>query len=138
MILKRFGAFAATGVLGGVMVVAGPGLAAAGSPGMVDSSGKTVKALVKDLGLTVPARCVVAQQTRSDRSWAAYSLKSGPGCNPGEGYAVVQRSGGTWNALPIGGSYVTCSDLKSKLTKAGAPTSVFRDFKAGQYCVKGE
>lgn len=134
----RFGGVVAALAIGAAVITGAPTVAVAASAGMVDSSGKTVKAIVKDLGLTVPARCVVAQQARSKRSWAAYSLTTGTGCNPGDGYTVVQRSGKKWKALPIGGSYVPCSYLKSKLAKAGAPKSVYRDFKAGKYCEKGE
>ncbi len=135
---RKLGAVGFALALGTAMALGLPGGAVAASSGMVPASGKTVKAMVKDMGLQVPAKCLSAKQARSNRSWAAISGKSGPGCNPGDGYSVAQRANGKWKALPIGGSYVTCSDLKSKLAKAGAPKSVFRDFKAAKFCVKGE
>jgi len=115
-----------------------PGPAGAASAGMAPSSGKTVKAIVKDVGISTKARCVVGHQARSDKSWGAYSLTTGAGCNPADGYTVVHRTGGGWKALPIGGSSVPCSYLKSQLSSAGASKGVFRDFKAGGYCIKGD
>ena len=138
--MRRVGLGAASAMLlvGTALALGAPGAASSASAGMSPASGKTVKSIVRDVGLMVPARCVVAEQARSNRSWAAYSLTTGAGCNPGDGYTVVQRSGGKRNALPIGGSSVPCSYLKSQLANAGAPKSVYRDFKAGKYCVKGE
>ena len=132
------GAVVATLAVGATLALGLPGAALASSPGMVKASAQTAKQIVDDIGLPVPARCVAAKQARSDRAWGAYSIRSGSGCNPGDGYTVVHRSGGSWEALPLGGSYVPCSALKEGLAKAGAPASVFRDFKAGKFCVAGE
>ena len=134
----RLGTITTALALGAVAALGAQGAALAASAGVVDASSKTVKAMAKDMGLVVPARCVVAEQARSDHTWAAYSVRSGSGCNPGDGYSVAHRSNGMWMALPIGGSYVPCSDLKAKLADAGAPNSVFRDFRAGKFCVRGE
>ena len=134
----RLGTITATLALGTAAALGAQGAALAAPTGLVDAASKTVKAMVKDIGLVVPARCVVAEQARSDRTWAAYSAKSARNCNPGDGYTVAHRSNGVWKALPIGGSSGTCSDLKAKLADAGAPNAVYRDFRAGKLCVKGE
>lgn len=123
-----------------LVALSGTSTAIAGSSGMTKASSRVVAKIAKTSGSTVPARCLNAELARSDKSWAAVWLVYSPqtGCPVGEGYYVVNKVNKRWQALPIGGSYVPCSVLKSELKAAGAPKSVFRDFKAGGYCVKGE
>lgn len=136
--VSKLSAFSVVLVLGAGLALTQSGVALAASPGLVKASGQTVRGIVGDIGLSVPARCVVAEQARSNRAWGLYSLRSGGGCNPVDGYTVIHRSGGSWKALPLGGSSVPCSALKAGLADADAPASVFRDFKAGGACTRGE
>lgn len=131
-------ALTATVAIGAAMALSFQGVALAGGQGMKETSRMTVRAIVNEVGLSVKTRCVDADRSKSDRTWAAYFGSSKPGCTGLDGYTVVHRSRGSWRALPIGGSYVPCSDLEAKLASAGASKAVFRDFQAGGYCQRGE
>lgn len=134
--LFRLGAIS---VLAAALVAAGGAVSHASSAGVVKASPRVVAQMVKDMGTTQPAKCQGADLARSDRSWGAFSLANPlpAGCSAYDGYSIVHKVSGTWTALPIGGSSVPCSDFKKSLKKAGAPSSVYRDFKAGGYCIPG-
>jgi len=127
-------------VLAAALVVAGSTTGQARPTGVVKASPRVVAKMVKDMGTPNPAKCQAAELARSDRSWGAFSLANPlpAGCSIYEGYSIVHKVKGTWKALPIGGSSVPCSDFRKSLKKAGAPAAVYRDFKAGGYCIAGE
>lgn len=135
--LFRLGAIS---VLASALVAAGGIASHASSTAVVGASPRVVADMVKDMGTTQPAKCQGAYLARSDRSWGAFSLANPlpAGCSAYDGYSIVHKVKGTWKALPIGGSSYPCSDFKKSLKKAGAPLSVYRDFKAGGYCIPGE
>ena len=132
----RLGAMPALAV---VLVAAGGTAAQASEAGVVKASPRVVAQMVEDMGTTQPAKCQGAHLARSDRAWGAFSLANPlpAGCSAYDGYSVVHKVKGTWKALPIGGSSVPCSDFKKSLKDAGAPASVYRDLKAGGYCIPG-
>ena len=136
--VSRLRAAMVTCAVGVSLALGMPGVGLAESPGMVKASHRTVKEVIADIGLSVPPRCIAAKQTRSDRAWGTYTLKYRSGCPTSEGYTVIHRSGGSWRALPLGGSSVPCSYLKQGLSKADAPSSVFRDLKAAGACDAGQ
>lgn len=139
MMALRFLRFGATAALAATLVVSGGAVGAASSAGVVKASPRVVAQMVKDMGTTQPAKCQAAELARSDRSWAAFSLANPlpSRCSAYDGYSIVHRVNGTWKSLAIGGSYVPCPDFKKAMKKAGAPSSVYRDFKAGGYCIPG-
>lgn len=126
-------------VLAAALVLAGGAAVQASPAGVVKASPRVVAEMVKDMGATNPAKCQAADLARSDRTWAAFSLANPlpAGCSVYDGYSVVHKVKGKWKSLPIGGSGVPCPDFKKSLKKAGAPASVYRDFKAGGYCIPG-
>ena len=121
-------------------VLAGASASAAPRAGVVDAKPKVVAAMVADMGLSNAATCFQAQRARSDRRWAAFGLASplGAGCDAYDGYTVIRKVQRTWEAIPVGGSSVDCSDLRAGLDEYGAPRSVYRDFKRAGYCNRGQ
>lgn len=138
--MRQIGLIALTSIgLAAAGLLAGPAVSHASSAGVLKASPRVVAQMVKDMGTSQPAKCQGADLARSDRSWGAFSLANPlpAGCSAYDGYSIVHKVSGTWKALPIGGSSVPCSDFKKSLKKAGAPSSVYRDFKAGGYCIPG-
>lgn len=127
-------------VLAAAVVVIGSGASQASATGVAKASPRVVEQMVEDMGTTQPAKCQEASLARSNRSWGAFSLASPlpAGCSAYDGYSIVHKVKGAWEALPIGGSSVPCPDFKKSLKRAGAPLSVYRDFKAGGYCIPGQ
>lgn len=126
----------AMALLAGTLTMGGGAAAQGASPGVIKASPKVVAQIAAGLGLTLPPECLGARLARSDRTWAVYSVAMPvpAGCPISEGDTVVHKVKGTWESVPAGGSSVPCSDYKKALKKAGAPSSVYRDFKAGGYC----
>ena len=129
----RFGAVSA--LVGVLLLASSPGVHAS-SAGVVKASPRVVAQMVKDMGSTQPAKCQGSDLARSDRSWGAFSLANPlpAGCSAYDGFSIVRKVRGTWAALPIGGTSVSCSGFRKSLKKAGARDSVYRDFKAAGYC----
>lgn len=139
MRMSGLGRLSIATALSAALVVLGGSTTYASSAGVTKASPRLVAQMVKDMGITQPAKCQGAYLARSDRSWGAFSLANPlpAGCSAYDGYSIVHKVRGSWKALPIGGSSVPCSDFKKSLKKAGAPSSVYRDFKAGGYCIPG-
>jgi len=86
-------------------------------------------------GSAQPAKCYAAYIADSNKSWAvlmdAYPTPSK--CHPFDGWGIQTKRGGKWR-LAFGGSHFTCPDFKRNLIVAGAPLSVYKDFKASGFC----
>jgi len=123
----------AASVLGLALVAASPAFAARG---LAPMSKATVTQVVRDTGLTEPARCYDGQQARSDKRWGVFwgRYTANGSCQVGEGYWVVHKTRSGWHEIGLGGSSVPCSHLMKGLRKAGAPLSVYRDLKSERYC----
>ena len=104
--------------------------------GMTPMTRQTVKSIVKDAKLTQPLDCYDGLQAISSKRWGAFWGKytADGRCQVGEGYEVVHKTSSGWTQTGIGGSSVPCPHLKSKLREAGAPLSVFQDFKSKRLC----
>jgi hypothetical protein len=111
---------------------------AAQAAGTIELPRKEVAKIVVQTGGEQPARCYVAGRAASDRDWAIVTYRTDPvpkGCQPGDGYWVVHRTAGVWSdSADIPVVTVSCTALKRDLREAGAPRSVFTDFKAAGAC----
>lgn len=123
----------AASALGLSLVAASPAFAAGG---LAPMSKATVTQVVRDTGLTEPARCYNGQRARSDRRWGVFwgRYTANSSCQVGEGYSIVHKTSRGWREIGLGGSSVPCSHLKMGLREAGAPLSVYRDLKSERYC----
>lgn len=115
------------------LVAASPALAAGG---LTPMSKATVAQVVRDTGLTEPARCYDGQRAQSDKRWGVFwgRYTANGSCQVGEGFWIVHKTRSGWREIGLGGSSVPCSHLKSGLRAAGAPLSVYRDLKSERYC----
>jgi hypothetical protein len=119
-----------------VVVMAGASWASAESTGVRPASSRVIAEIVRDLGLPQPSRCYGGSVARSQSRWVAIGVRHPvpAGCQGVDGYGIVRKTGGTWRDIKAGGSRVPCRTLRSSLASAGAPPSVFRDFKSAWLC----
>lgn len=109
---------------------------AALAAGTTQLSRDQVSRIVLDTAPGQPARCYIAGHADSDKAWAILTYRSPApkGCQPTDGYWVVHRTSSGWIDTEIPVVVATCKTLRKDLAKAGAPLSVFRDFKTSGAC----
>jgi len=116
-----------------------PIAAAAEGRGVTKASTKTTKAIMGDLGISVPIKCVSAYRSNSKKKFALYGAAAGVSSDCiryiGEGGSVVvKKKGKTWIALPLGGTGIPCPELKRQFRDSRVPLSVFKDFRTIGIC----
>lgn len=109
---------------------------AALAAGTTQLSRDQVSRIVLDTAPGQPAKCYIAGRADSDRAWAILTYRSPApkGCQPTDGYWVVHRTSSGWIDTEIPVVVTTCKNLRKDLAKAGAPLSVFSDFKTSGAC----
>lgn len=128
------GAIAGTALTAGLLVTTfAPAAMAAGTTQL---SRDQVSRIVVDTAPGQPARCYIAGHADSDKAWAILTYRSPApkGCQPTDGYWVVHRTSSGWIDTEIPVVVATCKTLRKDLARAGAPRSVFLDFKASGAC----
>lgn len=124
---QRFAAAALGVALGAGLMLGGAAPAAAKAGPMAKASKSDTKALLSDLNLVVPAKCVKFRLVRINRSWGSYSPKTPPpqGCPAvGDASTIVVKQGGTWRGVPLMNNLVTCAEFRAALRSNGAPKKV--------------
>lgn len=128
------GAIVGTALTAGLLVT---GFApAAMAAGTTQLSRDQVSRIVLDTAPGQPAKCYIAGHAESSARWAILTYRSPApkGCQPTDGYWVVHRTSSGWIDTEIPAVVTTCKTLRKDLAKAGAPLSVFRDFKTSGAC----
>jgi hypothetical protein len=92
----------------------------------VKASTGEVKALIVDLGLIVPAKCLSVRLVRADKRWGSYSGRSPrpSGCMElGDDPSIIVKKSGTWMVLPLMND-TSCEQAKAMMRQNGASSKV--------------